>query len=96
MKISEYIQSKIESSNHLDMRHLQYIDEELIIKTCPCCGNEATLVFLTKFDPPCHYISGQIKCTHCRIQTASRCIDGYYGDKSTINDLLDDWNNRTN
>ena len=100
MKISEYIQLKINSEKNsayndlLNLKSLRYRDEELIIKDCPCCGHEAILVFGSETDPPCHYTVGQIKCTNCRIQTASRCLDGYYGDTSTINDLLNDWNNR--
>ena len=101
MKISEYIQSQMDNekkSNEYDFLHLkcwQYKDEELIIKDCPFCGHKAILVFSSRNDPPCHYTIGFIKCTNCRIETAPRCLDGYYGDTDTINDLLNDWNKRT-
>ena len=101
MKISEYIQSQIDKEtkiydDYFHLKMLRYKDEELNIENCPFCGHKAILVFQVENDPPCHYTTGIIKCTKCRIQTAPRCLDGYYGDTDTINDLLNDWNKRNN
>ncbi len=87
MQISEYLKSQTNES-------LMFRDDELRLDKCPCCGAEAKLQIVTLLEPPCHYSTAYIKCTKCSIRTENRCVDGYYGDTSTVNDVIDDWNNR--
>jgi len=93
MKISEYLEKEEPRyGEYYHLKSLRYKDTELEIDNCPRCGEKAVLVFESRTDPPCHYTAGYIKCSACRVRTESRCLDGYYGDTATINDLLDDWN----
>lgn len=87
MLISKYLKSQTNDS-------LMFRDDELRLDKCPCCGAEAKLQIIALLDAPCHYSVAYIKCTKCRIRTENRRVDRYYGDTSTVNDVIDDWNNR--
>ncbi len=76
-------------------------DEIFWLDKCPCCGAEASLHFATCSVPFRHcsmtfyrYQTAFIRCTNCHIRTEERIIDGHFGVKDTINDVIDDWNKR--
>lgn len=94
MKISERLLKECDNQKWLAERikNLKYTDDELNLSPCPKCGHEAKISIYTKSDGYCNYICANINCTHCRINTKGRCIDGYYGDTDTINDVINDWN----
>ena len=94
MLISEYLKSQTNES-------LMFRDDELRLDKCPCCGAEASLHFATCSVPFRHcsmtfyrYQTAFIRCTNCHIRTEERIIDGHFGVKDTINDVIDDWNKR--
>lgn len=89
MKISDIIH---DSCNHYVAYSFQYKDEEVTLSKCPRCNGEAKIVFSSGQGDNCSYNTAYVKCTACKIRTESRTIDGYYGDKSTINDVIKDWN----
>lgn len=73
---------------------VMFRDVEIQLKDCPFCGGEAELRFAERLSPPCHYTVAAVHCTNCRAQMSERTVDGFYGDESTVNDVIDDWNNR--
>ena len=94
MKISEWLSKECNSETWLSnqINYIKYTDEELKLAPCPKCGHEVKIHLNRENDGYCSYISAKIKCTNCFIQTASRCVDGYYGCTGTINDLINEWN----
>lgn len=89
MKISDIINN---SCSHYIAYRLRYEDEEVTLSKCPRCNGEAKIVFSSERDSNCSYNTAYVKCIACKVRTESRTIDGYYGDESTINDVIKDWN----
>ena len=97
MKISEYLSWECSNRKWLAdrIKQLKYNDMELDdLLSCPSCKQKASFRISTESDGYCNHIVANINCTNCRIQTKHRCVDGYYGSTDTIDDVINDWNNR--
>ena len=64
------------------------------LRLCPSCKGEPSFVTSFELDGNVRYEVGCIQCTNCGIQTPSLCIDGYYGDPTTTDDIADIWNGK--
>lgn len=100
MKISEYLYNvflpKADWWMERNIHTIMYTDEELELLPCPVCNRESTLKIYDVPDGHVSYIDAHIECTKCGIRTKAYTVNGYYGDKHTLNDVLNSWNVRSN
>lgn len=99
MLISELLQKEANkygewSNIRSRILELRYKNCELVLKGCPICGKDAELKINNHLDGNCNYFTAHIQCSCCGLRTVSKTVDGYYGDKHIINDVIDLWNNR--
>lgn len=75
-------------------RPVQFNKDEAVLLSCPACKSSGKFVFERKSDGHCSYIVGYVACEKCAFRTRHRTVDGYYGCKDTVNDVINDWNAR--
>ena len=92
MKISDYLKKRYGDYFEQFTEDYLYEDEEIILSPCPRCGNKAKLVFSSGGEGMRGYDEAFVKCTNCLIRTESITINGYYGETTTINDAIREWN----
>ena len=68
------------------------------LKLCPCCSSEAEIKHVKEWDSNVSYKAAYVQCQdrNCGIRTPSVCVDGYFGSKTTEEDVIKIWNKRTN
>lgn len=64
------------------------------LKSCPFCGDEATLVKDRASDGNCSYKIAYVKCNSCGCRSAAFIVDGYYAARTTVRDAIKSWNRR--
>ena len=94
MKIKDFLLDNSPEYLRDRVKLLTYKNGDLILLPCPICKHEARLIIGNPSDGYCNYITAFVECTHCRIQTKERHVDGYYGCTDTVNDVINDWNER--
>lgn len=92
MKISDYLKKRYGDYFEQFTEDYLYEDEDLNLSPCPRCGNKAKLDFCSGGEGIRGYKGVFVKCTNCLIRTESIVINGYYGEKTTINDAIREWN----
>ena len=65
------------------------------VKFCPCCRGSVKFVTERKCYGHGEYpLIGYIMCNNCHLRSGDEIIDGFYGTKTTVQDVVDKWNNR--
>jgi len=66
------------------------------LKKCPFCGSEVMCEQGQESDGSCHWTAGWVICKNdsCWVSTPRLIIDGFYGRKTTKQDVINIWNNR--